>query len=244
MTLRDRGPRVLIVSIGSLFAIIVLLYVSTLFAQAVSARRASKMLDALEALRIGDSALTLERVVPQCTLTQMEEMYRCEVFAGWGRWQWQGALARVPTKYSLPVTRGLRRLGIHPWYLSVYATIRDGKIRNLHLLALVISSRVSLGARWELNEKMPNRFISSSPTPDQTRTYIGEFSITSLPGGRGISIAVTPDSTPRELLSRQISRSCFQSFNRCDELCSLLPNAISVLDDRGEKWADCNGSSQ
>lgn len=36
------------------------------------------MLDALEAIRIGDPASSLERAVPQCTLNEMEEDYRCE----------------------------------------------------------------------------------------------------------------------------------------------------------------------
>lgn len=73
----------LIFSVVSLFAILVISYVSTLIAHAVSARRASKVLDALEAIRLGDPASSLERVVPQCTLSQMEEKYRCEIFAGW-----------------------------------------------------------------------------------------------------------------------------------------------------------------
>ena len=124
-------------SVASLFAAVVIAYISTLIAHAVSARRVSKMLDTLEALRIGDPASSLERAVPQCTLSQMEEKYRCEIFAGWGRWYWQGVLAHIPSEHYLPVVWWLRRLGVHPWYVSVDASIRDGQIRNLRLFALL-----------------------------------------------------------------------------------------------------------
>jgi|SRR5277367_330276 len=239
MRLRRRWLRVLILSIALLFAILVMSYISTLIAHAVSARRVSKMLDALEAIRIGDSASSLERAVPQCTLNQMEEPYHCEIFAGWGRWQWQGVLAHIPSEHYLPAIWKLRRLGIQPWYISVDASVRDGRIRNLHLFAFVVAGRKSLGAEWELNETLPQRFIESSTTADERRTSISFYSITSLPGGKGIHIAATPDSEPRESQARHINQACLRSFNRCEELCQLLPDAISVLDDRGWHWADC-----
>jgi len=86
---------------------------------------------------------------------------------------------------------------------------------------------------------MPQHFIDSNATADQTRTFLGGYSITSLPGGTGIRIAATPGSQPRELQARHINRACLRSFNQCEELCQLLPDAISVLDDRGWHWADC-----
>jgi hypothetical protein len=174
-------------------------YISILIAQAVSARRASKMLDALEAIRIGDPASSLERAVPQCTLGQLEKGYSCGILAV-GGWYWQGVLAHIPSEYYLPVIWRLRRLGVQPWYITVDASIPDGRIRSLRLNAFVIAGRKSLGAAWELNENMPQRFIEESSTSaDLMRTYIGDYSITSLPGGKGISIAATPDSDRREL---------------------------------------------
>jgi hypothetical protein len=239
MSVRGRWLRVLVFSIASLLAILVTSYISTLIAQAVSARRVSKMLDALEAIRIGDPASSLEKAVPQCMLSQMEEKYRCEIFAGWGRWQWQGVVAHIPSEHYLPFMRRLRQLGIQPWYITVNASVRDGRIRNLGLFAFVVAGRKSLGANWELNETVPRQFIRSNTPPDQTRTFLGSYSITSLPGGEGILIAATPNSEPRELQARRINRACLRSFNQCDELCKLLPDAIPVLDDRGWHWADC-----
>jgi len=61
MTLRRHWLRVLKVSVASVFAVVVIAYISILIAQAVSARRASKMLDALEAIRIGDPASSLKK---------------------------------------------------------------------------------------------------------------------------------------------------------------------------------------
>jgi hypothetical protein len=85
--LRRRWLRVLIFSVASLLASLLISYFSTLIAHAVSARRVSRTLDALEAIRIGDPVSSLEGAVPQCILSQMEERYRCEIFSGWGRWQ-------------------------------------------------------------------------------------------------------------------------------------------------------------
>jgi hypothetical protein len=239
MRLRRHWLRVLILSVVSLFGILVVSYISTLIAHTVSARRVSKMLDTLEAIRIGDPASSLEKAVPQCTLSQMEEKYRCEIFSGWGRWQWQRVLIHIPTEHYLPVIWRLRRLGIQPWYITVDASIRDGRIRNLHLDVFVTAGRKSLGADWKLDENVPPQLIRSNTTADQTRTFINGYSITSLPGGEGIHIAATPDSEPRELQARHINRACLRSVNRCDELCELLPDAIPVLDDRGWHWADC-----
>lgn len=157
-----------------------------------------------------------------------------------GKWCWQRVLAHIPSEHYLAVIGQLRRLGVQPWYLSVDASIHDDRIRSLHLVALVITERKSLGAEWELNDNMPQRFIESSKAEGQARTFIGDFSITSLPGGKGIHIAATPDSEPRDLQARHIDRVCLRSFSRCDELCKLLPYAISVLDERGTHWADCN----
>ena len=222
-----------------MFAILVVAYVSTLIAHAVSARQVSKTLDALEAIRIGDPVSSLERAVPQCTLSQMEEKYRCEIFAGWGKWQWRNVLGHIPTERYLPVIWRLRRLGIQPWDISVDASIRDGRIRNLRLEAFVVGGRKSLGTQWELNEKVPAQLIRSNTAADQTRTFVASYSITSLPGGEGIKIITTPDSEPRELQARHINRACLRSFNRCNELCDLLPDAVPILDDRGWHWADC-----
>ena len=88
MSLPRRWLGVMIFSIASLFAIFVLSYISILIAQEVSARRASKMLDDLEAIKIGDPASTLEKAVPQCALSQSRDEYRCATLAV-GEWYWQ-----------------------------------------------------------------------------------------------------------------------------------------------------------
>jgi hypothetical protein len=238
MILRTRSVRVLTFSISSFFAILFISYISLLIAQTVSARRMSKTLDALEAIRIGDPASSLEKAVPQCPLSQTEKEYSCGMLAV-GAWYWQG-FSHIPSEYYLPIVWRFRRLGIQPWYVSVDASVRDGQIRNLRLFVFFVAGRKSLGEEWELNASMPQRFIEESNTmTDQSRTFIGGYSITSLPGGTGIRIAVTPGSEPKELQARHINQACLRSFNGCEELCQLLPDVTSVLHDRGWHWADC-----
>jgi hypothetical protein len=241
--LPSRSRKWRIFAIALFIAAPLALYVSTLFMQAYSARQASKMLDALEALRVGDPASSLERAVPECKIEKMVSEYSCETFAGWGRWQWQ-LLSRLPFASDVRRVELLRRAGIQPWYVSVSSSVREGRIREIRIVAMVVGRGKSLGAEWEIAESIPSRFDKPNRGPDEKRTSIGGFSVTSLPGGCGINIAVTPGSTPRELQARHINRACLLPFSGCDELSKLLPDAVSVLDERGQKWADCHGVSQ
>jgi hypothetical protein len=237
---RSRRCRIFAIVIAVLIAAPLALYVSTLIMQAYSARQASKMLDALEVLRVGDPASSLERAVPGCKIEEMTSDYRCETFPGWGRRQWL-LLSKIPADSYVKAIELLRRFGIQPWYVSVSSSVREGHIQEIRVVAMVVGRDRSLGAEWQMAESIPSRFNEPNLRPDQKRTSIGGFSIDSLPGGYGINIAVTPGSTPRELQARHINPACFLSFSGCDELCKLLPDAVSLLDERGEKWADCHG---
>ncbi|MBZ5667868.1 MAG: hypothetical protein LAO30_25180 [Acidobacteriia bacterium] len=238
---RSRKWRIFAIAITLLIATPLALYVSTLIMQVYSARQASKMLDALEVLRVGDPASSLERTVPACKIDRMAS--GCEMFPGWGRWQWQ-LLSRLPFASDIRRVELLRRAGIQPWYLSVSSSVLDGHVSEIRILAVVVGRDKSLGAEWKISESIPSPFHEPNLGPDEKRTSIGGFSITSLPGGCGINIAVTPGSTPRELQARHINRACLLPFSGCDELNKLLPDAISVLDERGQKWADCHGVIQ
>jgi hypothetical protein len=238
---RLRKWRFFAIAIALLIAVPVALYVSTLIMQAYSARQVSKMLDALEALRVGDPASSLERAVPGCNIDRMAS--GCEMLPGWGQLQWR-ILSRLTFVSDLRKPELLRRAGIQPWYISVSSSIREGHIRGIRVTAIVVGRHKSLGAIWQIAESMPSQFKDRNQGPDEKHTYIDGFSITSLPGGCGINIAVTPSSTLRELQARHVNRACLLPFSGCDELSKLLPDAVSVLDERGQKWVDCWGVSQ
>jgi len=239
---RPHKRRIFAIGIASLIAVPLALYVSTLIMQAYSARQASKMLDALEAIRVGDPAWRLERAVPGCKVEEMAD-YRCEIFPGWGRRQWL-LLSKIPTDSYIKAIELLRRFGIQPWYVSVSSSVREGRVQEIRVVAMVVGRHKSLGAEWKIAESIPSPFHEPNLGPDEKRTSIGGFSITSLPGGCGINIAVTPGSTPRELQARHISQACFLPFSGCNELNKLLPDAASVLGEHGQKWVDCSGVSQ
>jgi hypothetical protein len=241
---RSRKWKIFAIAIAFLIAVPLALYVSTLIMQVYSARQASKMLDALEALRVGDPVSSLERAVPGCKIEKLLSGYGCETFPGWGQWQWQ-LLSRVTFASDVRKPELLRRAGIQPWYVSVSSSVREGRIRGIRVLAVVVGRRKSLGAEWQIAESIPSSLLHEpNPGPDEKRTSIGGFSITSLPGGCGINIAVTPGSTPRELQARHINQACFLPFSGCSELNKLLPGAASVLDEHGQRWVDCQGVPQ
>lgn len=238
---RPRKWRIFAIAIALLIAVPLALYVSMLIMQVYSARQASKMLDALEALRVGDPVSSLERAVPGCKIERTTS--GCAMLPGWGPWQWR-LLSHLPFSSDVSRLEILRRAGIQPWYYSVSSSVLDGYIKEIRVSAIVVGHRKSLGAEWQIAESIPSRFTDRHQGSGQPYTFIGSSSITSLPGGCGINIAVTPGSTPRELQTRHINRSCFFPFGRCVELHNLLPDAVSVLDEGGQKWVDCWGVPQ
>lgn len=235
---RVRKRRILPIAIALLIAVPLALYISTLIMQAYSARQASKMLDALEALRVGDPVSSLERAVPGCEVEKVASL--CGMVPGWGPRQWR-LLSRLPLMSDVGRVEFLRRVGIQPWYLSVSSSVLDGRVKEIRVHAIVIGRYKSLGAQWQIAERIMPPFDERNSGPDQKRTSLHGFSITSLPGGCGIGIAVTPGSTPRELQARHINRACLGSFGGCVELRNLLPDAIPVLHERDQKWTDCHG---
>jgi hypothetical protein len=210
---RSRKWRIFALAIALLIAAPLVLYVSTLIMQVYSARLVSKMLDALETLRVGDPASSLERAVPGCKVEEMASHYRCAMLPGWGPWQWR-LLSRLPFASDVRRVEFLRRAGIQPWYVSVSSLVRDGHIQEIRVTAMVVGKYKSLGTDWQIAESIPLRFTDRNQEPGQPPTSIGGFSITSLPGGCGIYIAVTPGSTPRELPGASYQSSVLSPVQR------------------------------
>jgi hypothetical protein len=225
--------------------LIIFAYLSLLALEAYSARRAANMLDKLELLRMGDPAEDFGRAVRGCKVIKNDSEYLCVATSGafWLTEPWVLLAKLLPDKWSYRLSEYLNRAGLRYWRLAVSASVQQGRIERLSVRFFVNGRYEQLGADWALVPEL-SQFIRESRrlSADQLRTYLGWFHIMSVPSGEGFKVLATKTSTERELRARRINRKCLFSFRGCDGLCELLPDAVPVLNHRGQGWGGCTGA--
>lgn len=212
-------------------------YLLLLGMEVYSAWQASRTLDRVEALRIGDSYADFERAVEQCALLTDGSDRFCGVYRIEPLWT---LIWKLPGAWPDRIQNLSNHIGLRFWDLKIASSVEDGRIRSISVRLYVVGRYEALGARWWLAAQMPTIY-ERTPVLNvaDRRTHIGWYHITSLPSGEGVGISATPASRPKELLARRINRRCFLSFRGCDGLCELLPEAVAVLNERNESWGGC-----
>jgi hypothetical protein len=233
--------RYLVLPIATAIAVLVMVYMLLLGAQAYSAVEASRMLDRLEALRAGSPVADLQQAVRPCEVKRYDSGETYELYAGAFRVRspWR-LLWKLPEEWAYGAEDVLNRLGLRQWMVRVIPTVRDGHIERLSVGVLVAGRYEQLGAGWEVAQRIPERFEDEELSAESRRTYMHWMHLTSFPrSGESFGIYVTPASTEKELQARRVNRSCLFSFRGCDGLCELLPDAIPVLKDRNASFGGC-----
>ena len=235
--------RTLSVGVIVLFGSVAVLYLFLLADQAYLARECSRILDRLELLRVGDAAENFDRSVEACRVENTNSGRMCILTASPFRF---GVVARLvsalPGDGAYKVSRLLDRAALRYWRFVAQDSVRNGRIEGLSVGLFVVGSYETLGARWGISESLPALYAKLELSADQQRTYMGWFNITSIPGGEGFTIHVTPASTERELHARRINRRCLLTFRGCDGLCEILPDAVPVLRERKSTWGGWTGA--
>jgi hypothetical protein len=240
----SRKARLAEIAIGLILLTPLVLYFILLGEEKYSAWEASKMLDDLETIRVGDPASNFDRAVRGCTIERINSNALCFVTAGAFRWAAPWIfLAKLPARWAPKLSELRDRSGLRYWRLAAFSTIQDGRIRNVSVLFHVAGSYEALGASWGISDRVPARYAVETMSADQQRTYMGWYHITSKPSGEGFMIQATPASTGKELRARNINHSCLFSSHGCDGLCELLPDAVSVLKERGSSWGGGTGAT-
>lgn len=230
--------KVIATALAFAIATVVVSYLFLLVMEAYSARQASKMLDRLESLRMGDSATQFEQAVRGCGIEKNGADSMCIETAGAFRFPLPWKLfGKLPNDWPYRVTDFLDGTGLRYWRLVADASIHEERIQQLSVHLFVVGRYESLGAHWAISGHIPEQYVKFLKlSGDEQRTYMQWFNITSIPGGEGFSIYATADSTAKELRARHINRECLFSFRGCEGLCELLPDAIPVLNDRNRGW--------
>jgi hypothetical protein len=215
-------------------------YALLLAGNAYSAWRMSKVLISLEAIRVGDPAATIFHTISGCSTEQSGAEYECQLvdlpleFGFLQRLTW-----KLP--YAWTWNDRLARMGLRGRYLAVHATLDQSRVRSLAVTLIVLGRYESLGNKWQLADTVPQQYQDESSPPENHRTYMAWFHITSMPSGEGFRLYATPNSTPEELRARHVNSSCLFSFGGCEGLCELLPYAAALLPERKRGWGGCSG---
>ena len=204
-------------------------YAALLAGNALSAWRISRVLNRLEKIRVGDPAPTLLSTIEGSAIKQRDSEYDCQIYHFQLQFQWlDGAFAKLPDEVTW--AERLRHLGLREQYLSVSATVDRQRVQRISVGLIVAGRYESMGSQWEIAEHIPERHLDASSPDEDHRTFMN--CITSFRPGEGFHLYVTPTSTPPELQARHANPHCLFSFQGCDGLCDLMPNAIPVLKER------------
>jgi len=233
---------VLPVAIG--VAAMLVLYLILLAAEAYSAVQASRILNRVEALRLGSPVSDFERAVRPCKIEREDAKFSCILTAGPFRFHAIWTLLWLPEDWALRVQNLLGHPGLRYWDIIFSVCVLDGAIDRVWTRAYVVGKDRALEATWDFSDGPPDPWVFPPQGAGDHRTVIGWYNITnlpgglglynitSLPGGQGFWIHATCASNEKELRARRINRKCLFSFRGCGGLYELLPDVVPVLKER------------
>lgn len=204
------------------------LYLSLLTLQAYSAWQASRTLDRLQSLRLGDSAQACDKALQGSeaedgTHTIAGGAYR---FVRFTEWAW-----KVEPRLAYKGIALADRAALRSWKLWANCGVKDGHIAGVGAMLMVDGGQEVLGAGWRLTPAFAD--IELRHEPDKSVATSVRFSaIDGPPNGEAVEIHVTPRSSPTDLAARRINERCLLSFRGCESLCQLLPNATPTFEAR------------
>ena len=204
------------------------LYVFLFTLQAYSVWQASRTLDRLEALRIGEPAQDCERALAHIerkdgTRTMAAGAYR---FIWLTEWAWKVEPLLADKGIALADRAGLRT-----WKLSANCSIRDGRVFGVAAGLVVDGHEEVLGGGWRLISAIPDDLLRHEANKS-VATSVHFAAIDGPPNGEDVEIYATTRSSPADLAARRINRRCLLSFRGCESPCELLPNAMPMFDAR------------
>ena len=220
--------KLLVLAAVLLLGIPVVLYLFLFTLQAYSVWQASRTLDRLEALRIGDPAekcdKALEHLQPEDgTHTMGAGAYRFVRLTEWA--------GRVAPRLAYKGVALADHAGLRTWKLRANCGKKDGHVSGATAGLMVDGREEVLGGGWRLVSAIPDDLLRHEPDKS-VATVIRFAAIDGPPNGENIVIHTTIRSSPADLAARRINPRCLLSFRGCESLCQLLPQAAPILEAR------------
>jgi hypothetical protein len=233
-----------------LVAVVVLLlcYVSGQLLLSYQIRRAARLLEAVQRVKVGDSEASLD------SLLKRYGDYRWDVQLGahedynfvfqvnpWGfatlSSGWWGDKGRlVVTSFQQRIRRSV---GLRQWMVDSEIAIKDHRVAAVQTSIIVEGTRMWLGTMSRISEK-PRAFdrdaSSVDPSPDRTPNLV-ETGILNLKSGTGTtwSFWTTPSSPEiQHQIANDLNFGCLRSFSGCETVCDLVPHAARFFNEHPE----------
>ncbi len=217
------------------------LYGSALVSQDLSVRRAKRLLDQMDRLRIGDSTEEAEDALSFCGPKKFDNGLGCQIVSGpFNHPTFWLAASKVLGSSVDALLHDLQWIGIRGWLVDASVLIKYGKISQLSVDIEVEGRYDVLMARCIHQSELLSQPKDGRWVPEEERrTLIRWWGSTPL--GETLVVVLTPRSTEKELRAGEINRGCLSGFGGCRGLCELLPGTTPVLDDREEGYGGCVG---
>jgi hypothetical protein len=169
-------------------ALLSMSYLTLLGMQSCSSWQASKMLDRLEALRVGDPVSRFSEATRGCIeIDSSSKEITCRIASGAYRltWGWTST-QRLPGEWGWRLQQAAWRAGLRHWQVVVTCTLKDSRINGIYVRSHVIGRYEALGAQWSLAPTIPEfwqRELRDKLSSENRRTFMNWFHITSMPKG-------------------------------------------------------------
>ena len=213
------------------------LYGAALIFQELSFRRASRLLDKMDRLRLGDPAENAELALAFCSPSRFPDGFGCRMMAGpfshFILWENISKVLGRSNANALP--HELQWIGIRAWMVDANVHVEHGRVVELSVNAWVEGQEYPLMARCVRRAELLFRSDGQAMSDEDRRTLIRRW------GGLAETLVVilTPMSTEKELKAGIVNRECLAGFGGCSALCELLPGSTPVLDDRRQGYGGC-----
>src|SRR5258708_1270137 len=178
--------RVLKITVASVIAALIALYLALVATTAYSARQTAKLLSSLETVHVGDSGASFLSKLRGCAIERTGSAYTCEKYTLPLVFEWGSTLLwKLPRDWSFTISEYLWRIGLRPSDVFVTAVIDHDLVQKIHVRVILVGRYESLGTMWDLSERVPEYEGVASLSDDERRTHMHWFHITSVPGGEG-----------------------------------------------------------
>ncbi len=211
-----------------LVGIPVVLYVFLFTLQAYSVWQASRTLDRLEALRVGDPAQDCDRAISTAPIQFGAHTLTAGAYRFTGLWNF---LWKVSPRLAYELQDFTSQVGLRYWRLNASCGVHDGRISSLSTGLMVMGRYEMLGGGWRFASSIPDSYFGRQPDKNLA-TGIRFFAIDSPPNGEGVEIFATTRSSQADVAARRINQECLLSFRGCESLCQLLPHAAPIFEER------------